>query len=183
MRRFFLTATLTIASLVAVIAAAQDMTEPPAGTGEEPPNQGMMQPMTPGMMNQNMMDQGGDMMGMMQMMMRCMSMMEEMRGETAGGMGMMAPGMMNGAGATGGQMGMMGSQMGETRLRYDQAAAEAVARAYLAGRTPDADTEIEILQIELDSGNYTVSYRSGDTQGTLTVDAATGEARLAPEGQ
>ena len=178
MKRLFLTVTLTIASLAAVIAVAQDTAEPSSATGEESSNQGMMQPMVPGMM-----DQGRGMMGMMQMMMQCASMMEGKQGDTAGNMGMRGSGMMNGAG-TGGMMGMMGGQMGEAQsVRYDQAAAEAVARAFLAGRTLDAGTEVEILQVELSNGSYTVSYRSGDTKGAVIVDAATGEAKLTPEGQ
>jgi hypothetical protein len=115
------------------------------------------------------------MMQMMEVMNHCMSMMETMPGSGEhghGGMGMghegqMTPGMMPE---------MMGGQAteGEESVEFGRRAAESIARAFLAGRSPDA---IEIREITLEAGVYTVAYRQGDDEGELAVDAATGEVR------
>jgi hypothetical protein len=131
-------------------------------------------PMMPGMMGSS-----GGMMHMMEMMNHCTTEMEDMHSGAHGEMGMghggqMTPGMM------GGQMmpGMMGDQGMEDAqtVRFDQMVAEGLARAYLAGRSPEA---VEIREITFDSGLYTVAYSQGDDEGTLTVDAATGEVQAA----
>jgi uncharacterized protein (DUF305 family) len=114
-------------------------------------------------MPMGMMDQAGEMMGHMmpemigqmpmhQMMQWCMTMM-----------GHMMSGMMD-------QMPMPGM----VGARYDQQTVEALARAFLAGHQPDA----EIAQVEPPGNLYTVTFRHGDTEGRLTVDANTGEVRL-----
>lgn len=90
MKKFFLTTTLTLALLSAVGATAQEASEPPAQSGKEPSGSSAMKPMSPGMMDKDM----------MAMMMRCMKMMEGMMGD----MDMKGSGMMNGAAMKEGQM-------------------------------------------------------------------------------
>lgn len=94
----------------------------------------------------------GDMMPMQEQMQQmteqCISMMQEMPGM----MGMMQPG---------------------TTVRYSPADAGTLARAFLAGHAPGA----EIEQVEATDGAYLVSFRDGDTQETLRVDATTGEVQ------
>jgi uncharacterized protein (DUF305 family) len=108
-----------------------------------------------------MMDQMGDMMpGMMdQDMMGHMPMHEMMHEMMRQCMAMMGQGMMG--------QGMMGP-------RYDRQTVEALARAFLAGHQPDA----EIVEVEPPGNRYTITFRSGDTTSTLTVDADTGEVSL-----
>jgi uncharacterized protein (DUF305 family) len=60
--------------------------------------------------------------------------------------------------------------------RHDRQAVEALARAFLAGHQPDA----EIVEVEPPGNLFTVTFRFGDTEGRLTVDADTGEVRLEP---
>jgi uncharacterized protein (DUF305 family) len=113
---------------------------------------GMMEQMgeiMPGMMGQMPMHD------MMQMMQRCMAMMVQMM-----------PGMMD-------RMPMHGMH-GMMSARYDRQTVEALARAFLAGHQPDA----EIAHVEPPGNLYTVTFRHGDTTGTLTVDADTGEVSL-----
>ncbi len=112
-----------------------------------------------------MMGQQGN---MMQMMMHCASMMQEMQGEMVSGMRMP-----NGSNGTMNQQMSMEDNSG--LVRYDQETAEALARAFLTGR--NAEAEIHELEVETDDDMYTVSYRQGDATGTLTVDATTGEVR------
>ncbi|MDQ3460902.1 MAG: PepSY domain-containing protein [Deinococcota bacterium] len=143
---------LVLASLVLALALAQGMMA-------EPGNQ-----RSPGMM--------GDMMPMQEQMQQmvelCTSMMQEMPG-------MM--GMMMGQGMMGQDMGqgMMGPGMMQpgTTVRYSPADAETLARAFLAGHAPGAETE----QVEATADAYLISFRDGDTQGTLRVDATTGEVQ------
>lgn len=102
---------------------------------------------------------GGMQDDMMSMMMQCMDMMRAAHGNEMGSMGMgQADDMMNQAG------------------RYDRATAEALARAFLRGRDPEAG--LEILGVERAPIRYTVRYRQGDMRGTLTVDAMTGDVML-----
>lgn len=89
MKKLFLTTALTLASLVATGVMAQETNEAPVQRGKEPATSGM-KPMSPGMMDKDM----------MAMMMRCMKMMEGMMGD----MDMKGSGMMNGAAMKEGQM-------------------------------------------------------------------------------
>ena len=57
-------------------------------------------------------------------------------------------------------------------------AVEALARAFLAGYSPQA----EIPDVELPQTLYRVAFRDGDTTGVLVVDADTGEVGLEPQG-
>jgi hypothetical protein len=95
MKNALLTITLTLALLGATGVMAQKTNEAPAQSGKEPANSSGVKPMSPGMMDEDM----------MAMMMQCMTMMEGMMGA----MDMKGSGMMNGAGMMGGQMdtGMM----------------------------------------------------------------------------
>jgi uncharacterized protein (DUF305 family) len=80
---------------------------------------------------------------------------------------------------------MMQSMMGEIPMRgmmgarYDQQTVEALTRAFLAGHQPDA----EVVRVEPPRNLYTVTFRHGDTEGRLLVDADTGEVRLEPAGE
>lgn len=160
MKRF----TLSLISMLTVglvaYALAQDTTTPPADAAGMSMAQGGMSGGM-GMMNQQGMT--GEQ-GMMQMMNACATMMQHMAqmmgGEQMGAMGMMGPQMDMG------QMDMSGAE------RIDQTDAEALARAFLTGRSPEG---AEIEEVTRDEGRYTVSYRQGDTSGTLSVDATTGE--------
>lgn len=95
MKNLLLTTTLTLAFLVAVGATAQQTSEPPARSGQGPSDSSGMQPMSPGMMDEDM----------MAMMMRCMKMME----------GMMGTMDMDGAGMTEGQMNLQMQTGGSQR--------------------------------------------------------------------
>lgn len=88
MKNSLLTTTLTLAFLVVVGATAQPTSEPPAQSGQGPSDSSGMQPMSPRMMDEDM----------MAMMMRCMKMMEGMMGTMDMDMDM------DGAGMTKGQM-------------------------------------------------------------------------------
>lgn len=82
---------------------------------------------------------------------------------------------------------MMGPGMGQgmmqpgTTTRNSPADAEALARAFLAGHSPEA----EVVEVEAPSAYYFVRFQDGDAQGTLRVDATTGEVQLVehPNGQ
>ena len=117
---------------------------------------------------QGMMGEQQGMMSMMQMMNTCADMMRNMTqmmgGEQMGGMGMM-----------GGQTDMNQMDMSAGTARFNQAAAEALAQAFLSGAAPDA--EVTLQKVTLTNGSYTVQYRQGDASGTLAVDAATGEVQ------
>ena len=126
---------------------------------------GMMQGGASGGMSQSMM---GDNQDMMQMMNTCATMMQNMA--------QMMNGEPGGRGMMGAQMDMGQMNMSADAPRYDQAAAEALARAFLSGNAPD--TESTIQNVNAADGTYTVGYRQGDTSGTLTVDATTGEVQL-----
>jgi hypothetical protein len=62
---------------------------------------------------------------------------------------------------------------------FGRDAAEALARAYLAGQGDDG----EIVQIEPPGAVYRVSFRAGEQSGVLLVDAVSGDVTLeaAPE--
>lgn len=90
MKNALLTITLTLASLGATGVMAQKTNEAPAKSGKEPANSSGMKPMSPGMMDEDM----------MAMMMQCMKMMEGMMGD----MDMKGSGMMNGSGMIGDRM-------------------------------------------------------------------------------
>jgi hypothetical protein len=160
MKRWVLTLTASSAALAVTFALAQGATTPPSEASPGP----TMQPMTQGMMSEGMMGQQGSMVPMMQMMMQCASMMEEMQGAMMPGMRM----------PNGGNS-MMTMESNSGSVRYDQEAAEVLARAFLMGR--NAEAGIHELEVETDDGMYTVSYRQGDTAGMLTVDATTGEVQ------
>lgn len=125
-------------------------------------------------MGQGMMQGGMDRhQGMMQMMMHCMSMMEQMHGEGAhehegmGGMnGMGMPGMMEGDQSASG---------------FDVTTAEALARAFVRGQGGDDVGPVEIVGVTVDDATYVVEYRRGNTQGTVVVDAETGEVTEADD--
>jgi hypothetical protein len=136
---------------------AQEAPEQPSDT----PGEEQTMPMMPGMMGSS--GGHGGMMQMMQMMNHCASMMETMHSGAHEEMGMGHDGQTI--------RGMMPEMMG---VRFDPVAAEGLARAFLAGRSSEA---VEIQEIDFDSGLYAVSYRQGDDEGTLMVDAATGEVR------
>lgn len=106
---------------------------------------------------------GLGMMGMHEMMRQCAGMMDQNYGSWPGMNGWMAPGM----------AGMMDLVTGP-QPRYDQQAAQALARAFLAGQQPEA----EITGIEAPRTLYRVTFRNGGGGGVLIVDAATGEVRL-----
>lgn len=117
-----------------------------------------------GMMNGHTMD--GGMMPMMNMMMECASMMEDMHpnGTTHEGIGHH---MDSGS--------MMNRRASPTEgASYDVATAEALARAYLHGQNPERIQELEILGATLEAGRYTVTYQLRDTEGAVLVDATTG---------
>lgn len=164
MKRWVLTLTASSAALAVTFALAQGATTPPSEASPTP----TMQPMAQGMIPEGMMGQQGSMMPMMQMMMQCASMMEEVQGDMMPGMG--TP---NGGNSMMNQPMTMEGNSGS--VRYDQEAAEVLARAFLMGR--NAEAEIHGLEVETDDGMYTVSYRQGDTAGMLTVDATTGEVQ------
>lgn len=107
----------------------------------------------------------GGVMPMMNMMMACANMMEGMHD------GAMAEGAGNDKGFGSAMPGMMSQAESAS---YDTATAEALARAYLSGRDPESAQDIEIVGTSLDAGRYTVTYRQGDTEGRVTIDAATG---------
>jgi hypothetical protein len=109
------------------------------------------------------MGSSGGMMHMMEMMNYCVNAMESMHSGAHEEMGMGHDGQT--------MRGMMPGMMG---VRFDPVAAEGLARAFLAGRSPEA---VEIQEIDFDSGLYTVAYSQGDDEGTLTVDAASGEVQ------
>ena len=146
--------------------SAQETTAPQNSDGMTMGQDSMNDGMDPGMMNQGMMNQNmmGETQGMtamMGMMQTCADMMQMMQGKQMGGMGTNGTGM--------GQM-TMSSGAG-----FSQNSAEALARAYLAGRFPES--EIVIENATLMEAKYTVQYRQGDTAGTLRVDAMTGEVQ------
>jgi hypothetical protein len=162
MNRWLLTLTASLGALAVAVALAHGATNP---SSETPSGPTTMQPRAQDMMGDNMMGQQGN---MMQMMMHCASMMQEMQGEMVSGMRMP-----NGSNGTMNQQMSMEDNSG--LVRYDQETAEALARAFLTGR--NAEAEIHELEVETDDDMYTVSYRQGDATGTLTVDATTGEVR------
>ena len=127
-----------------------------AGMTGQMVGQGTMTPeMMSQMMGQGMMSPG--MMGMHEMMRQCMGMMHQ--GITAQS-DMPMPGMMDqGRGMT---------------PRYDQRAAQALARAFLAGYRQGA----EITSVEPPQTLYRVSFQDDDSEEVLIVDATTGEVRL-----
>jgi hypothetical protein len=156
-----------MAALAITPVLAQEAPEQPS----DPPAREQTMPMMPGMTGSS-----GGMMQMMGMMSHCASMMENMHSSAHGEAGMghggqMMPGMMGGQMMDGqGMQRMQGSEA----VRFDQVAAEGLARAYLAGRSPEP---AEIQEISFDSGLYTVAYSQGDDEGTLTVDASSGHVQ------
>jgi hypothetical protein len=82
----------------------------------------------------------------------------------AGGMGHM-----HGAGGMHGAMpGMHG---GAAAGAFSAEVVEALARAYLAGRGGDG----EVLEVGTPRVTYEVTYRIGDVEGELLIDALTGD--------
>ena len=116
-----------------------------------------------GNMNQGMMGDQQDMMAMMQMMQACSNTMQTMQGKQ---MGMM-----------GGQMNMKPMNMGTaaTSARIDEAAAKALARAFLTGR--DSAAALTLRNVLATEEGYTVGYLQGGTSGKLLVNAATGNVQ------
>ncbi|MEX2541398.1 MAG: hypothetical protein WD314_06300 [Trueperaceae bacterium] len=138
--------------------------EAPAGMNGMPMGQGSMQ----GAM--------GGHQGMMQMMMHCMSLMERMHAEEGPhdheGMGM------NGMGG----MGTPGMMVGDRPPgAFDARTIEALARAFVVGRSGDEVTPVEIVGVTVDDGNVKVEYRQGNAQGTVLVDGVTGEVTEADD--
>lgn len=122
---------------------------------------------TPGVDGMNSMM--GGMAPMRTMTMECANKMEALRVSMEGG-------------AMRNRMGpapMAHGSMGQGRIRYDTVTAEALARAYLRGRTPESAQDTEIIDATFDAGRYAVSYRQGNTEGVVLVDATTGV--VAPE--
>ena len=83
-----------------------------------------------------------------------------------------------------GQMGPMGPMAERMPMMGDAGAvgiaepgARALARAFLAGRGADA----EIVDVEAPRNVYRITYRDGDLEGVLLVDADTGEVTAEPE--
>lgn len=152
MKRFTLSLISMLMIGLVAHALAQDTTTPPADGGMGMMEQGDMSGGM-GMMNQQGMMGNQNMMQMMNMCATMMQNMSQMMGD--------------------GQMGMMGGQMDMSNMPpFGQPAAEALARAFLTGRSPEG---AEIEDVTRDEGRYTVAYRQGDTSGTLLVDATTGE--------
>lgn len=141
------------------LGSAQETTAPQNSDGMSMGQGRMNGGMDPGMMDPGMMGETQGMTAMMGMMQTCANMMQMMQGKQMGGMGM-------------GEMDMNSSTSG---AGFSQNNAEALARAYLAGGTPNVEAVIE--SATLTAANYTVQYRQGDTSGTLTVDATTGEVQ------
>ena len=150
---------LTVLAVSLTLAQGGQMGDPepddPAGMYGMPMGQGMMQD---GMM------QGG-MMQMMQMMSHCASAMEQMHGEHQG------MGEMNGMGG----MGMPGMMGGNEADRFSATTAEALARAFVRGQSGDDTAPVEIVGVTVEEGNLLVEYRQGNSQGTVLVNAETGE--------
>lgn len=122
-------------------------------------------------MGQDMMQGGVEQhQGMMQMMMQCMGMMEQMHGEDGTrGEGM---GGMNSMGGMGMMPGMMGDQAASP---FDEATAEALARAFVVGQQGNDAAPVEIVDVALDGGNYVVEYQQDGAEGTVLVNAETGD--------
>ena len=155
---------LTVLAVSPALAQEGQMGDPeqddPAAMDGMPMEQGMMQD---GMMQGGMM-QGG-MMQMMQMMSHCTSAMEQMHGEHEG------MGEMDGMGG----MGMPGMMGGNETAGFDSATAEALARAFVRGQAGDDAAPVEIVGVTVEDGNFLVEYRQGNSQGTVLVNAETGE--------
>lgn len=155
---------LLIAAAPVPILAQDDAPDAEAFQTPEAMNGMMGMGGTNGMMNGHMMHNGT--MPMMNMMLRCASMMEGMHpsGAVQGDMShhMGSDSMMN------------GSMSLAEGVSYDAATAEALARAYLHAQNPESVQETAILGATLDAGRYTVTYRLGDTEGAVLVDATTG---------
>ncbi len=153
----------TILTKGAVVLIVSLFTLGAAQEATPPKSDGMA--MGQGSMGQHNMNQSttGNQQGMMQMMQACSSMMQMMQGEQ---MGMM-----------GGQMDMnqMDAGMAAPSSQIDEAAAKALARAFLTGR--DAEAAVTLQNVLPTEGGYTVGYLQGDTSGKLLVDAATGEVQ------
>jgi hypothetical protein len=105
-----------------------------------------------------MMEQCTHMMSMMQMMGEGLNMMGEPGTEGAMGEGM---------------------NVMPDSLRFDTATAEALARAFLSGRSPSSPAPI-LLEVDRADGSYLVSYRQGASEGVLLVDAMTGVVKEQP---
>jgi hypothetical protein len=165
--------TVTIITVMATLAMTPVLAQEAPEQLSDTPAQEQAMPMAPGMMGSS-----GDIIQMMEMMNRCASAIENMHSGVHDEMGMghvgqTMPGMMDGGIMDGRMMGGQGMQ-GSEDVRFDQAAADGLARAYLAGRSPEP---VEIQRITLDAGVYTVAYSQGGEEGTLTVDAASGEVQ------
>jgi uncharacterized protein (DUF305 family) len=106
------------------------------------------------------------MMGMHAMMRQCMAMMMNKAGYH---------GMMHQEGMSG--IGMMGPRHGLQSAPYGRKAAEALARAFLAGYAPEA----QITGIQEPQILYRISFVDGETERAVLVDAVTGEVRLEQE--
>ena len=155
MKRFITSTGLILAALVLTLALAQNMMNQPGNQGESGEMGGMNQM---GMQGQ-----------MQQMVEQCTNMMQGMQNM----MGMMGQGM--GGGMMGQGMQGQGMMNQDATTRYNQQNAETLARAFLAGHSPNA----EITQIEREDGAYLVHFQGDGIEGTLRVDANTGEVQLA----
>jgi uncharacterized protein (DUF305 family) len=110
--------------------------------------------------------------GMHPMMPACMQMM-------MGQMGQIEPmGQMGPMGPMAERMPMMGDA-GVGVGGIGEAGIEALARAFLAGRGADA----EIVDVEAPRNVYRITYRDGELEGVLLVDADTGEVTAEPESE
>ncbi len=109
-----------------------------------------------GSMNQNTMGDQQGVMAMTQMMQACSNMMQTMQGKQM-------------------DMNQMDTGMAATSARIDEAAAEALARAFLTGR--DSAATLTLQNVLATDGGYTVGYLQGGTSGKLLVDAATGKVQ------
>lgn len=76
---------------------------------------------------------------------------------------------------------MMSGGMMEGAVRWDRTAAKALARAFLAGRAPEANVAIEDVAIEDVAFAYIIAYRQNGVRKTLLVDATSGEVRPLPD--
>ena len=145
---------LTVLAVSPALAQEGQMGDPEpddaAGMDGMPMGQGMMQD------------------GMMQMMSHCASAMEQMHGGRHGHEGM---GEMNGMRG----MGMPGMMGGNETVGFEADTAEALARAFVRGRSGDDAATVEIVGVTVADGNFLVEYRQGDSQGTVLVNAETGE--------
>jgi hypothetical protein len=158
MKRFITSTGLILAALVLTLALAQNMMNQPGNQGESGEMGGM-----------NEMGMQGQ---MQQMVEQCTNMMQGMQGMMGGMMSQGMGGGMMGQGMQG--QGMMGQ---DTTARYDEQNAEALARAFLAGRSPNA----EITQVEREDGAYLFQFQGDGVEGALRVDTNTGEVQLAED--